>query len=478
MEPAPPSPKLSAARSYGADAAVLAAIGDPARPTGRVPRIHPADSIPGPIGAWSAVRTIIVSFTHGVASATDERLRYGDTYRLRYGPLSGVAVWDPKEILRIFRNEDHEFSVAMGWDEFLIGRLNEPGQNGSGLLSCDFHEHKALRRAVQPAFSGKAVEGYFDTIASAFSRTIDSWVERGQVEFKTAIRRLLAEVSLGVFVGIEDAEEITRLDRQLTHVWGAATALSQNSWLSPAYRRGRRAFQELVVGFEAMVPQRRGRDGSDLFSRMCRSEDALGDSETAKTLVGILLAAFDTTSAATTSMAYLLAVHPEWQERLRTEALELGQGPLTYSQLKELTQLEWVWKETLRLMPINGFLPRQTLRDVEIGGHQVKAGTSIFPMSGAVGRHPDYWSNPTTFDPERFSPERAEDKKHAGAYLPFGGGPHSCIGRQITNLEAKVFWYSALRRFRFRLNGPNSSAHGYGPVGMVRGKVSLTIEPL
>jgi cytochrome P450 len=100
------------------------------------------------------------------------------------------------------------------------------------------------------------------------------------------------------------------------------------------------------------------------------------------------------------------------------------------------------------------------------------------PMAGAMGRHPKWWKEPTKFDPERFAPERAEDKQHPGIYNPFGGGAHACVGMQLANFEAKAFWHKLLHACRFSLEKDYEARHTYNPLGCVSGSVSLRLEPL
>jgi cytochrome P450 len=189
-----------------------------------------------------------------------------------------------------------------------------------------------------------------------------------------------------------------------------------------------------------------------------------------------MFGAFDTTSAAMASMAYLLAKHGDWQERLRVEAR--GVEELDVGNMKSLKELEWAWKETLRLMPVTGILPRRALREVTLGGHTLRPGTAVGVIVGPMGRHPKWWTDPMRFDPERFSPDRAEDKKHPGVYNPFGAGAHACVGMQLANLEMKVFWHKMLRACRFSLSKDYEARHTYTPMGCVSGSVGLKLERL
>jgi cytochrome P450 len=102
----------------------------------------------------------------------------------------------------------------------------------------------------------------------------------------------------------------------------------------------------------------------------------------------------------------------------------------------------------------------------------------VVPMNGAIGHHPKWWKNPTKFDPERFSPERAEDKQHPGIYNPFGAGAHACVGMQLANMEMKLFWHRLLTTCRLRLTRDYEANHTFTPMGIVSGPVTLTLERL
>jgi cytochrome P450 len=177
-------------------------------------------------------------------------------------------------------------------------------------------------------------------------------------------------------------------------------------------------------------------------------------------------------------MAYLLARHPEWQDRLRAEAQRVGSERLQLEDTKRMEETDWVWKETLRLYPVASDVPRMALRDVEVGGHRIPAGALALALIGPAMHDPNYWTEPSKFDPERFSPARAEDKRAKGIYLPFGAGAHACIGAQLATAEVKAFWHTLLRRCRIRLASDRAVHHEYRPIGIVSGQVELILEPL
>ncbi len=460
------------------DPSLLAAIKSPGAPQAgfRAPPLP--ESLPGLDGFLASVVIVFKSLHSGISYLTELRERHGDIYRVPFGGHPTVVVWDADEIHKIMKNEDRLWSTAMGWDAVMFGGIDPDAANTGSLLSLDFDEHRVARKLVQPAFTLKAIEGYLRVADGHFAAALPAWVDRGKVAFKAEVRSLLARVATEFFTGLRSAEEVARVDRALLEFWQGMMALSRNPWLSPTFRRSRAGLATLIRTFLALVPERRKSPGEDLFSRMCAvtDTDGLSDEAVVRVFVTIMFGAFDTTSAGMTSMAYLLAKHPAWQERLRAEADRAGAAPPDVTAMKSMKEHEWAWKETLRLMPVNGFLPRRALRPFSLGGYKFAAGTLVAPMNGGIGRHPRWWKEPAKFDPERFSPERAEDAQHGGIYNPFGAGAHACVGMQLANMEMKLFWHRLLRACRLRLARDYEGHHTFTPMGMVSGDVELTLE--
>jgi len=216
----------------------------------------------------------------------------------------------------------------MGWDLFMFAGLDPRASNLGMLLSLDFDDHRRARKLVQVAFTSSTIKGYRSMAERHFDDALGRWMSRGEVSFKREVRELLAGVSTEIFTGATNRERVSFLERTLTDFWGGGMAVLRNPWVSGAFRRSRCGFEMLRTTILAEVPQRRAVAGDDLFSNMCRVEgEEFDDDAIVRVFLTIMVAAFDTTSAAVTSRAYLLARHPEWQERLREEVLGAVGGP-------------------------------------------------------------------------------------------------------------------------------------------------------
>jgi cytochrome P450 len=151
---------------------------------------------------------------------------------------------------------------------------------------------------------------------------------------------------------------------------------------------------------------------------------------------------------------HLLGQHPDVQERVRDEvSAVVGDRTPTADDAKALTYTTMVLKEAMRLFPSAPVIGRRSTVPGELCGHLVPAGVDIVVAPWLIHRHPEFWDAPEVFDPERFTPER-EKARHRYAWMPFGGGPRTCIGQHFSMLESVIVLATLLRGFEFRVVTP------------------------
>ena len=129
-----------------------------------------------------------------------------------------------------------------------------------------------------------------------------------------------------------------------------------------------------------------------------------------------------------------------------------------------MTDIERVFKESLRLYQPLPTIARRALVDVEIHGQKIPAGTavSVFPIQ--VHRSPEWWTNPEQFDPERFLPSRAEHRRHAFAWAPFGGGAHMCLGLHFAEMQVKAVLLPLLRSWSWSVPAQYTPTYAFAPI--------------
>ena len=383
-----------------------------------------------------------------------------DTYALadrhykQYGPLStlnsfglkGVLALGPDLAQQIFLDPNRDFSSRMGFQD-RVGRFMD--QN---LAMLDFDHHRHQRRLMQSAFKNDAMQLYTDRINFIYRRAMGEWRNESEIKFFDHMKNLLLEVAADIFVGVQErGAQMQKLNQAFLDVVKGLMFIRPINLPGFTYHRGLKGKEVLQNFIRSLIPARRAGNGTDVLTYFCKEKNELGESFTEEEIIGqmafLLFAAHDTTTAALTHTIYYLVRHPEIKQRLYEECVSLGVDELNYDQLEAGPYMQMVFNETQRIRPSVPLLPRRTVREVEMAGYKVPANTQVFIFSRYSHYMPEYWSNPFTFDPERF--ERGEHKKHPFQFHQFGGGAHKCIGMHFSQMEYKCFLHQFMLKFDF-----------------------------
>jgi len=162
-------------------------------------------------------------------------------------------------------------------------------------------------------------------------------------------------------------------------------------------------------------------------------------------LIVFMGAGHDTTATTLAYTLWQLGRHRHLQDRVRAEVDALGHATPTPDDVPALPYTAQVLHEALRLCPPGAGLAREAKRDIEVGGYRIEAGSMLVFGIWAVQRDPSLWPDPLSFDPGRFSPEKAKQIDR-WQYLPFGAGPRSCIGDHFAMLEATLALATIVKR--------------------------------
>ncbi|XP_043912622.1 cytochrome P450 26C1 [Protopterus annectens] len=113
------------------------------------------------------------------------------------------------------------------------------------------------------------------------------------------------------------------------------------------------------------------------------------------------------------------------------------QPQVTLDTLKQLPYLDCIIKEVLRILPPVSGGYRTVLQTFELDGYQIPKDWSVMYSIRDTHETAAAFQNPEVFDPDRFGPERAEEKVGRFNYIPFGGGVRSCIGKELAQIILK-----------------------------------------
>ncbi|KAK7590899.1 hypothetical protein V9T40_002512 [Parthenolecanium corni] len=163
-----------------------------------------------------------------------------------------------------------------------------------------------------------------------------------------------------------------------------------------------------------------------------------------------MFAGHDSSSSATAYAVFLLGCHPEIQEKVFQELYSVfGSSDRfpTKADISQLTYLECVTRESLRLYPVVPVIGRILVEDTELDGYLVPAGTTIDINISAIHRNANHFPEPNKFNPDNFSPENRA-KRHPFAFVPFSAGVRNCIGRKFASDEEMILLSTLFRKYK------------------------------
>ncbi|KAL0539814.1 hypothetical protein IC582_024035 [Cucumis melo] len=168
----------------------------------------------------------------------------------------------------------------------------------------------------------------------------------------------------------------------------------------------------------------------------------------------IYFAGHESTAVAATWSLMLLALHPEWQDRIRSEfAQACPDGHLDTTATLQLKSVNMVIHETLRLYPPAAFVARETFAETQLGNVVVPKGVCLWTLIPMLHREVEIWGEDANkFKPERFANGVAKACKFPQAYVPFGAGPRLCLGKNFALVELKIIISLIVSKFRFSLS--------------------------
>lgn len=399
----------------------------------------------------------------------------GEVIHLHIGPVKAYLVTHPDHVQYILADNWRNFSKESGMWRSLQRLMG----NGLGTTSGD--KWFVHRRLMQPLFTVKQLGSLVDRMARAVEIDVErlaQQAERGAVvdmarEMMQITQRVLLATMFGTSIRREEADTLA------DSILAAFEAINTRMFLYFIPDRlmpGERALQAAIARIDGsilrMVRERReeGKDKGDLLSLLLGANEGgagMDDRQLRDELVTMFIAGNETTAVTMTWLFYLLDQHPDIDRKVREEIDQvLGDRSPTAADLEKLVYCKMVIQETMRMYPPSWIIPRMAKEADQIDGYPIPAGATVI-MSQYIQHHdPTFWESPSTFDPERFRPERAAARPRY-AYMPFGGGPRQCIGNMFAIFEAQVILSLLRKRVRARLV----------PGQRVTPKAAITLRP-
>lgn len=359
---------------------------------------------------------------------------HGELVAIGVGPSSAVVVCDPglaHQVITDLRTFDR---VGLVYDRVRAAM-------GNGLATAVCAEHRRQRLIMQPAFHPRHLPGYATVMGEQTAALVARWRDGQCVDMVAEMFRLTTSVALrALFSSHIDDASAQRLrsafDVFLRGTYPRVTVpgfdrlpLPVNRRYGAALRQWRAQVRDLVSRYRAA-----GGDHDDLMGRLLAAPERLTDTQLCDQVAVLLLAGAETTSSALSWSVYLLCRHPDVLAAVRAEADRVLAGRAAdWADLPELELTGRVILESMRLYPPSWVLLRSVTSDTLLGGHLLRAGSTVLFSPYVLHRHPGLFAEPERFRPDRWS---AAVARHA--YVPFGGGATKCVGEQFALAEASI----------------------------------------
>lgn len=396
----------------------------------------------------------------------DKRFEFLNRAVMECGEI-GVFTVGPQQIT-IINSGTIAYSMMTNPAVFHQGALNHAVAESTGpysLIALDGDIHKELRKVAAPAFAPRQISEYAAQMVERAEDHQARWEEGALLSVADTMRDMVASMLSKAMLNLDRVDEgglweamgegLDYVDYLMTHPIRVPT-----SWPTPRNLRARKALtlgRRLVQ--ERIERYRRERVSSgDMLSTMVLAvvdkqdvKKELLDNWLIDTVFNIFGGGIDTTPTTLTWAWKLLCEHPDVYARARSEVDTALQGRQPkQADLGSLPYVMQVLKEVQRIYPAAYMVGRVAKQDAEIEGYFFPKGRESAINIYGIHRDPRFYPNPERFDPDRFSPEN-EQKLPKGAHMPFGAGPHFCIGSHFAMLAAPLVLATLIQRVTFEL---------------------------
>src|SRR6202161_3828501 len=386
---------------------------------------------------------------------------FGDTFRLYLGGLKeAIVTIDPVVIQHVLKTNAENYQKS----DIQVKRMGH--FLGKGLLTTHGDAWRTQRRLIQKGFDRAQLDALSsimqDSLADSL-RDFDKEARRGPVDIYPQLMKItFAMVARSLFGARLKDENIDLVSHTICTVQEFIVRQTLQPYLNPWFavsgelrrHEDMRARADAIL-LEYIRKRRNELPGHDLLQTLmdARYSDGKGMSDELilSESMQLLVAGHETSSNGLSWLLYLLSTRPDCLERVRREFDSvLGDAPLSHSDVPKFEFATQVIQEALRLYPPFWMVDRMALSDDHVGDLAIPRGSTVVVFVYGAHHSPQYWENPESFDPERFT--KANEKLHSPfTYLPFGAGPRGCIGGNYAMLQILMILSVLLRKYDFSL---------------------------
>lgn len=415
---------------------------------------------PDRVSLWRYARL----FRRDILSAQPDRLYGAWMAAFRTPFFSSYLINQPDLVRLVLRERPQDFPKSDRVSEGLRPLL------GNSIFLTNGAEWQRQRRIIDPAFEGGRLRDSFPAMEAAAQAMATRLAARAGkvVEIEAEMSHVTADVIFRALFSIPIEDALARAVfgafrryQRSAPILNLAALIPLPRWMPRPFRgETRAAAQEIRTLLTQLCARRQeeitaGTAPDDLATKIMTTADPqtgarFSTDEMVDQVAIFFLAGHETSAAALSWALYLLAVFPDWQDRVAAEAAQMGAG---FAGATGLRIGRDVFRETLRLYPPVPMMVRSATQPEHFRNRHVPTGAQVVLSPWHLQRHRRLWDDPDGFDPARWETENGQTCAR-DAFIPFGAGARVCPGAGFAMLEGPLILAHALRDLRVSAYGP------------------------
>ena len=376
---------------------------------------------------------------------------YGDVAAFSLMGNKSVLISNPEEIERVLLETGKRYGKFA--PSYALRTIL-----GNGLVRSEGDFWKRQRKLIAPAFHSQSIKRYADQMVTYGQDMAATW-ENGAArdihqDMMTLTQRIIMKVLFDVDVLNNTSNASEAFDAMMQGLGAEMSGIEAvlPEFIPTASRTKVAEGVAYINGLLIDIIEKRRAEGSekhDLLTMLMDARDDDGQPMSTEQLLdeirSLYLAGHETTATTLSWTWLLLSQNPDAYAKVEAEIEQVLNGrAATAEDVQRLPYCNAVIKEALRCYPVAWITQRTALEDVEIGGYRIARGTAVWLSPWLVHHDPRWYADPEAFVPERWLKDKAEQPARE-VYIPFGGGPHICIGNGLAMMEAVLLLATLLQ---------------------------------